>query len=172
MADKIFRTEAALQSEFLRALSAIAPQLLLNGDVFVVNNEDKMGRPAAGVYPGISDVISLRYRLAIELKLEGQRHGREHVQQQLRWGMGQVAAGGCFIFFEGRNSTDAELLAYIVANIISEAGSGTASSKAIGLFKQSMKYNRYIDSHHLYLFKEAHQHFCKDAVLEISCFNS
>lgn len=172
MADKIFKTEGALQSEFLRALSAIAPDLLLLGDVFVVNNEDKKGRPAAGVYPGISDIISLRYRLAIELKLEGQRHGREHVQQQLRWGMGQVAAGGCFIFFEGRNSTDAELLAYTVSNIIATADCGTADCKAIGFFKQSFKYNRYVDSHHLYMFKEAHQHFCPGSAIELNVFNS
>ena len=83
--------EEKLQSDIAVAFSQQYPKK--RGQLFHVSNErnnkvQAFKAVAIGIVPGVADFIffSKKFNVAIELKVKGSRHKREHLEKQLWWG--------------------------------------------------------------------------------------
>lgn len=97
-------TEKRLQYELVLWFSQKYPEL--RGHLFEINNDTynvkhAMTRRAMGMISGVSDLIFVVPKsgktAAIELKAPSSVHSKEHIQNQVDWGVKMIKSGGYYL---------------------------------------------------------------------------
>ena len=113
----LFEKESAFNAELFRKISEETPQMIHDGFLFVVKNEDKKGRSGAGIIKGAPDIVMPTRKLGLELKCYRKDTDLQHFEAQLHWATNHVSRGGSYLLFEGMESKDCDFFAHIITNI-------------------------------------------------------
>lgn len=100
-------SEKQLQAACVQWFSHTFPDKYMAGQLWATNNNTYSGRHgmamrAIGLVTGVSDLIYFDLNsggfVAIELKLIGKKHNKDHVRQQVKWGKMIEQNGGKSFF--------------------------------------------------------------------------